>query len=315
MILSESEKNRIAEMHMLNENFLGKLLNRFKNSKIYRTVEKVFDTNPKTFVENIIKEIPKLEKVKDELQKRIDGVSKMSDEEKEKYLKDNNVDLEKNIDTAEKEINEQTQMGAGAVATGGGISFGSIFMVLMVVVLIYILVGLSTQKKRNAKKEEERKREEEEKRRKEEEERQRQEQEKLKYKKQNDKLKNTFLNKTLNLYNDSNQQSLNSNFSPFVITDIEFKQINKGLKGIVIKGNSKESFEGLLGGNLVASCKTNPDEFSSTMGVFSRFGDNKQEVFYNNKFTSKLNEIGSQWCAKPNADFGSIDNTDVSNLA
>ena len=307
MILSESEKNRIAEMHMLNENFIGKLLNRFKNSDIYTAVESAFDKNPNTFVKNIISKIPKLKKVEDELLKRINDTTKLSDEEKEKHLKDNEGELMNNIKSAESQISEQTAIGTGGAAAAG-IGFGPIFMVVLVIVLIYILVGLSTQEKRNAKKEEERKR-------KEEEENQRIEKEKLKYKKQNDELKNTFLNKTLNLYNDSNQQSLNSNFSPFVITDIEFRQVNEGLKGVVVKGNSKQSIEGMFGGNLVASCKTNPDEFNSPMGVFSRFGDNKQKVFYNNKFTSKLNEIGSQWCTKPKADFGSIDKGDVSNLA
>ena len=147
MIISESEKNRIIEMHMLNENFIGKLFNKFKNTKIYKAVERAFDTNPQVFVQNIIKEVPKLEKVKDKLQKQITDITKMSDEEKESFLKKNNVELERNIDDAEKEVNEQTQIGAGAAATGGSISFGAIFMVLLVVGLIYIIVGLSKEAK------------------------------------------------------------------------------------------------------------------------------------------------------------------------
>lgn len=293
LIISEEERIKILNMYILNENIFGGLISKFKNSSIYQKVEKAYSPNVGEFVNNIIKEIPELNKVKTQLTNKINQLSKMGDDEKQKLVQQNSNELEKNIKTIETTINEQMSL---------------IFTFLTVIGLLYIIVGLSTQKSKKAKEENERKR-------KEEEERQRQENEKLKYKEQNSLLEQTFVGKTLNLYNDVSQQTINSDFSPFTITEIEFKQVNQGLKGVVIKGSSKESIEGLLGGNLVASCKTNPDEFSNIMGVFNLFGNDKQKTFYNKAFTTKLNEIGSQWCAKPRADFGSIKNSNVSNLA
>ena len=307
LIISEEERMKILNMYILNENIFGGLISKFKNSSIYQKVEKAYSPNVGEFVNNIIKEIPELNKVKTQLTNKINQLSKMGDDEKQKLVQQNSNELEKNIKTIETTINEQMSL---------------IFTFLTVIGLLYIIVGLSTQKSKKAKEENERKRKEEEERQRQENERQRQENErqrqeneKLKYKEQNSLLEQTFVGKTLNLYNNVSQQTINSDFSPFTITKIEFKQINQGLKGVVIKGSSKESIEGLLGGNLVAICKTNPDEFSNIMGVFNLFGNDKQKTFYNKVFTTKLNEIGSQWCAKPRADFGSIKNSNVSNLA
>lgn len=301
IIITESEKSRIKELHLLNEGFLGKLLDRVKGSNIYKKVERAFDSNPQTFVQNIIKEIPKLEKLKDELLKRVQGVNNMSTEETENYLKSNQKDLENNIKQSDSNLSEQTQVGA-LPTYGAVIGAGELFLILAAVAGLYVLI-MSIKKKKQ----------DEENKKKEEDARKRKEEYEKEYQEQNSILRKTFVGKTMNIYNDKNMQSLNTDYSPFKIKEINFQEINQGSKGIVLTGLSGESLKGLVGGDLVVICKTNPDEFDDAMGIFGKLND--RDLFYNKPFTDKLNEIGKQWCVRPKADFGAIDNGDVSNLA
>ena len=313
MILSESEKNRIAEMHMLNENFIGKLLNRFKNSNIYTAVESAFDKNPNTFVKNIISKIPKLKKVEDELLKRINDTTKLSDEEKEKHLKDNEGELMNNIKSAESQISEQTAIGTGGAAAAG-IGFGPIFMVVLVIVLIYILVGLKKEnklKKTDPEKYAELKGEQTD--------RDKEFYEKLK----------PLVGKKVNLYTDERQSELDSNSKilgfnlsdkSFLSGDVPYIRINIPIfsKGITSEAATYKIY-----------CKFNPlgldnkiTEETTVAGPGSRnktgviySGETVKRNLYNKQFTDKVSELASKWCRKPEADFGSIDKGDVSNLA
>ena len=301
MILSESEKNRIAEMHMLNENFIGKLLNRFKNSNVYTTVESAFDENPNTFVKNIISKIPKLKKVEDELLKRIEATSNMTDEEKERYLKDNVGELEQNIKSVESEISEQTVLGV-------------VFTVSLVVGLIYILVGLKKEnklKKTDPEKYAELKGEQTD--------RDKEFYEKLK----------PLVGKKVNLYTDERQSELDSNSKilgfnlsdkSFLSGDVPYIRINIPIfsKGITSEAATYKIY-----------CKFNPlgldnkiTEETTVAGPGSRnktgviySGETVKRNLYNKQFTDKVSELASKWCRKPEADFGSIDKGDVSDLA
>jgi hypothetical protein len=293
LIITEEEKIRISSLYgLIQENFIQNIVNKISGSSLYKKVMNAWDPNPAIFVQKMIKQIPGLKTVEKQFLNKVQELSNLSPEEKEKVINQNKDKIQQNIEKSESnQVNEQIAL---------------YFTIAVIAAFIYIINGLARQE--NPKKREERLKKE-----KEQEELDRQEQEKkkqqeieqykLKYKEQNDLLESTFMGKTLNLYDDKNQQTINNKFSPFKITEISFKQVNASLKGVVIKGNSPESIEGILGGSLVAMCKTNPDEFSNQMGVFDFIGKN-QKQFYNKSFTDKLNQIGRQWCEKPKADFG-----------
>ena len=66
-------------------------------------------------------------------------------------------------------------------------------------------------------------------------------------------------------------------------------------------------------------CQYNPSKLEDRITVkrsdVSKIGDGL-DYLYNKQFTDKLNDIvGNEWCVRPEADFGAIDNSDVSNLA
>jgi hypothetical protein len=291
LIITESEKKNIIESHsLINESILDSIINQIKKTKIYQKVEKVYDPNPATFVNNVLPIFPKVQQLKDKLLSTITDISKMSKDEKENYIKKNSSEVLTNM----TKLNEQ-------------IAFGVAFLTLIFIGIIYIIIGISksdSPQERDRKLAIQQQKDNEQVEKDNLEKQQRLEAEKLKYKEQNDILESNFMSKTLNLYDDSAEQTLNSNFSPLTIKGIKFKQINSSLKGVVITGNSPESFEGILGGTLVAVCKANPDEFSNVMMVYTPIGERKSNVFYNKAFTSKLNQIGKQWCIKPKADFG-----------
>jgi hypothetical protein len=300
-IITEEEKNHISNLYgMINENFIQTIVSKIANSSLYKKVTDAWDPNPQTFVQNMIKLIPGLKTVEKQFLNKVQELSNLSPEEKENVINQNKDKIEQEVKKAEtKQVSEQIQI---------------FLTVAFAVALIYIIVKISTQE--NPKKRDERLKNERdaEQLKRQEQERKRQEeieQEKLKYEPQNNLLKSNFLAKTLNLYDDVNQQTINNKFSPFKITSVSFQQVNASLKGVVITGNSPESIEGMLGGKLVAMCKANPDEFSSSMAVVSNIGDTIK-IFYNKPFTDKLNQIGKQWCEKPKADFGLRQTTDSS---
>lgn len=293
LIITEEEKIQISNLYgLLSENFIKNIVSKIANSSLYKTVIKSWDPNPQVFVQNMIKEIPGLKTVEKQFLNKVQELNNLSPEDKEKVISQNKDKIENEVSKVDSsQVNEQ---------------IGLYFTIAVIAALIYILAGISKQE--NPKKRDERlaKEKEQAEFERQEKERKRQEeieQNKLKYKEHNDSLESNFLGKTLNLYDDVNQQTINNKFSPFKITGISFQQVNASLKGVVIMGNSPESIEGMLGGKLVAMCKANPDEFLSSMAVVSNIGDTKK-IFYNKPFTDKLNQIGKQWCEKPKADFG-----------
>ena len=288
IIITEEERNHIVKLHKLvNESIFDSIINKLKNTSLYQKVERAYDPDPVTFVKNILPQFPKLEKLKDKLLGQITQISKMSDEQKQQFVKQHSNEINQ-----APQLNEQFLEGA--------------FLLLVLVAVIYITVGISKSDSPQVRKEKEQQKQEQE--------RQNKEQEALKYKEQNDLLSQTFNGKTINLYNDSTQQTLNSDYSPFKIISARFVQVNSSTKGVVLQGTNPETTKGLFGGRLVTSCKQNPDEFASVMSIYDNLG-NDSKVFYNKAFTDKLNQIGAQWCIKPKADFGSIrSKTDTSNM-
>lgn len=303
IIITEEERSRISNLHLLNEGILGKLMNRIKNSKIYKKVEKAYDPNPQTFVQNIIKEMPKLEKVKDQLNQKISEISKMSDEEKQKYLEKNNVDLERGIKDIDVKLNEQKPLPSGPPPVG--IPYGPIFMVLLVIGLIYILIGIHSTMKLK-----------------------REDPEKYNELKGGLNTKDTkidrnlqsLVDRTINLYEDETQRdlwatgkitSLHVGKSNILSGDIQ--NIYMNLR-ITTKGVSKK-FEVYF----KVYCQYNPSKLEDRITVkrsdVSRIGDGV-DYLYNKQFTNRLNDIvGNDWCVRPDADFGSVDKSDNSNLA
>jgi hypothetical protein len=288
-IITEEEKIQISNLYgLIRENFIQSIVSKIANSSLYKKVMDAWDPNPQTFVQNMIKLIPGLKTVEKQFLNKVQELSNLSPDEKEKVINQNKDKIEQEVNKAEtNQVSEQTQL---------------YFTIAVIAALIYIIAGISSQG--NRKKRDEKEKKEEERKQKEKEEEYR-----LKYKEQNDLLESNFMGKTLNLYDDASQQVINNKFSPFTIKKITFVQVNEGLKGVGIVGSSPESIEGILGGNLIASCKTNPDEFGNQMAVYSNIG-NIQKTFYNKSFTDKLNQIGKQWCEKPKADFGLRQTTD-----
>ena len=297
LIITEEEKTHISNLYgLLSENFIKNIVNKIANSSLYKTVMKSWDPNPQVFVQNMIKEIPGLKTVEKQFLNKVQELNSLSPDEKEKVINQNREKIEKEVPKVDSsQVNEQ---------------IGLYFTIAVIAALIYILAGIAS--KENPKKRDERlakEKEEQDKinQQKKDEERVKLENERAQYKPINDLLQSNFLNKTLNLYEDSSQQIMNDNYSPIKITSIEFRQVSPSLKGIVIKGQREgaqnRTIEDIFGGKLVAVCKYNPDEFSNQMGVFDFLGKN-QKQFYNKSFTDKLNQIGKQWCEKPKADFG-----------
>jgi hypothetical protein len=288
-IITEEEKIQISNLYgLIRENFIQSIVSKIANSSLYKKVMDAWDPNPQTFVQNMIKLIPGLKTVEKQFLNKVQELSNLSPDEKEKVINQNKDKIEQEVNKAEtNQVSEQTQL---------------YFTIAVIAALIYIIAGISSQG--NRKKRDEKEKKEEERKQKEKEEEYR-----LKYKEQNDLLESNFMGKTLNLYDDASQQVINNKFSPFTIKKITFVQVNEGSKGVGIVGSSPESIEGILGGNLIAACKTNPDEFGNQMAVYSNIG-NIQKTFYNKSFTDKLNQIGKQWCEKPKADFGLRQTTD-----
>jgi hypothetical protein len=291
-IITEEEKIQISNLYgLIRENFIQSIVSKIANSSLYKKVMDAWDPNPQTFVQNMIKLIPGLKTVEKQFLNKVQELSNLSPDEKEKVINQNKDKIEQEVNKAEtNQVSEQITL---------------YFTIAVIAALIYIIAGISSQdnpKKRDEKLKKEK--EEEERKQKEKEEEYR-----LKYKEQNDLLESIFMGKTLNLYDDANQQVINNKFSPFTIKKITFAQVNQGLKGVGIVGSSPESIEGILGGTLIAACKTNPDEFGNQMAVYSNIGS-IQKTFYNKPFTDKLNQIGKQWCEKPKADFGLRQTTD-----
>lgn len=299
LIISEQDRENILNNHnLVSEGMFDGILNKLKNSKIYKLVYDAYDTNPAKFAENLISKAPKFKQYKQQIINQVQKINSMSQKQKLDYVNNNKTAALQNLNTADNMLQEQF-----------------VWYGLAVAMLVYCIIGIlkspspkerEVEKQKLAQADYEKQQLE---KQKQEEERQRLENEKLKYEPINKILRSNFIGKSLNLYDDTSQQSMNSSYSPITIESVEFKQVNSSLKGVLIKGSglSKENrtVEDILGGQLVAVCKYNPDEFSNQMGIFDYFGRN-QKQFYNKKFTDKLNELAGEYCKKPQADFGSL---------
>ena len=299
LIITEQDRETILNNHnLVSEGMFDNIINTLKNTKIYKLVYESYDSNPIKFAENIISKAPKFEQYKQQIINQAQKINSMSQKQKSDYVNNNKTAALQNLKTADNMLQEQF-----------------FWYGLALVMLIYCIIGIMrspTPKEKEAEKQKLAQTDYEKQqleKQKQDDERQRLEDEKLKYEPINRILRSNFIGKTLNLYEDTSQQSMNSSYSPITIESVEFKQVNPSLKGVLIKGrrqnNENLTVEDILGGQLVAVCKYNPDEFSNQMGVFDFVGRN-QKQFYNKKFTDKLNELGGEYCKKPQADFGAL---------
>jgi hypothetical protein len=103
-------------------------------------------------------------------------------------------------------------------------------------------------------------------------------------------LRNNFLGKTINLYNDRDQQDL---YTMSRIDGIEFRdpELNSGRVVLDLYGSKYE-----------IGCLANPDRLESALHYIPS-STGISQVRYNKQFTDKLLSISNGWCKKPNADF------------
>jgi hypothetical protein len=88
-------------------------------------------------------------------------------------------------------------------------------------------------------------------------------------------LRNNFLGKTINVYNDLQQQNLYGMLRIDVLVEIH--------------------------------CLANPDRLSNEMDMYQ--GTTNKGSFYNKQFTDKLLSLSNGWCKKPSADFAKTNTT------
>ena len=118
-------------------------------------------------------------------------------------------------------------------------------------------------------------------------------------------LRNNFLGKTINLYNDEQQQNL---FSMLRIDDILFRdpELNSGrVKMDLSNGATSNPFE--------IYCLSNPERLSNEINLMSvsgpSLGATIRTTLYNKQLTDKLLSLSNGWCKKPNADFAKTNTT------
>ena len=110
-------------------------------------------------------------------------------------------------------------------------------------------------------------------------------------------LRNNFLGKTINVYNDLQQQNL---YSMLRIDGIVFRdpELNSGrVKMDLSDGVTASQFE--------IHCLANPDRLSNEIDMMKGSGPaaTVDTTKYNKQFTDKLISLSSGWCKRPNADF------------
>jgi hypothetical protein len=110
-------------------------------------------------------------------------------------------------------------------------------------------------------------------------------------------LRNNFLGKTINVYNDLQQQNL---YSMLRIDGIVFRdpELNSGrVKMDLSDGVTASQFE--------IRCLANPDRLGNEMDMMKGSGPaaTVDTTKYNKQFTDKLISLSSGWCKRPNADF------------
>jgi hypothetical protein len=110
-------------------------------------------------------------------------------------------------------------------------------------------------------------------------------------------LRNNFLGKTINVYNDLQQQNL---YGMLRIDGIVFRdpELNSGrVKMDLSDGVTTSQFE--------IRCLANPDRLGNEMDMMKGSGPaaTVDTTKYNKQFTDKLISLSSGWCKRPNADF------------
>jgi hypothetical protein len=112
-------------------------------------------------------------------------------------------------------------------------------------------------------------------------------------------LRNNFLGKTINVYNDVQQQTL---WGMLRIDGIVFRdpELNSGrVKMDLSDGGVTFPFE--------IRCLANPDRLGNELDLMK--GTTVEETKYNKQFTDKLLSLSNGWCKKPNADFAKTNTT------
>jgi hypothetical protein len=116
-------------------------------------------------------------------------------------------------------------------------------------------------------------------------------------------LRNNFLGKTINVYNDEQQQNL---YSMLRVDGIVFRdpELNSGrVKMDLSSGGVTEQYE--------IYCLANPDRLSNKIFLMTGSGPTAtiETTKYNKQFTDKLLSLSNGWCKRPNADFAKTSTT------
>jgi hypothetical protein len=265
-ITEQEKKDILTQYNLLNENILISIANKLSGTKLYKLVDRLWDSNPINFVQNIIKEIPNIKNKQSELLQKITNISKMDGNQKLSFVNNNKGSVEKELINGEKTLTEQVVLWY---------SIGAI-------VFIYCLIGIVRMEKMRKSNPE----------------------------KYND-IKNPpisltddetstkelsdIIGKTVNLYNTSDERDL---YKRIKIIDIKFKS-QKTSTGYVEFRTKSETY--------LVGCLTNPDRLATNVQKMNTVSD----YYYNNKFTTLLDEKVGHFCKKPSADFSSIPNKDI----
>jgi hypothetical protein len=278
LIITEEEKRNILSLYEQKDDgdFIVNIYNKIKGNPTMKKIDSLYDSNLITFISKVIKNFPNIVGGKEkEFRDKVNGFMKNPLSIIKQY--------QKQIESySASKLNEQSFI---AIELG----------ILAVMLIIVYIVHVRYEKKVK-------------------------EEEALRYKNmpsptptpeksEIDKQLEVLNGKTLNIYNDVEEQIL---FGKDNIQNLHFEdKSNVGGRssvkfGFTVKDPQLQKVL-LPFGVYEIPCLSNPDRLA---GFIVKEGEYTKDLKYNKKFTDAVSNIVSPFCKKPDADFGSIDNKD-----
>jgi hypothetical protein len=270
--LSESElinliQNVITEQNTNNDYILS-FYEKIKNNPLVKKIESLYDVNPNKFLDNVIKAIPKLSSKRNQMLGKFNELSSNP----ESLIKQYGKSIE---NLGSNQLKEQ------------GVGFGTTWLIIITIMLI---IGTVQRIKYN-----------------------KQQKSKISIptptptpiaKSDADTLLEEINGKTINLYNDVEEQIL---YGRDRVNNISFQDSSLfgGRNGVVFglgRFFSSDSDIKKTLGDYEVICLSNPDRLAPFIVLKGQYDITSRK--YNKKFTDYLNEKVGQFCKKPDADFG-----------
>jgi hypothetical protein len=273
LIITEEERIQILKQHkLLNEGVIETLVSKLSGTKLYQAVDKAWDKNPAVFVQNFVKQMPKFKDKSQELLQKIKEVSNMNDNQKLSFINKYKNSAVQDVNVLDKNMNEQILAG--------------IYLGIILIVLIYIIIGIIKSGKQKDIKEVP----------------PTEPTTPVKIKSEIDKQLEVFNKKTINLYNDLDEQII---YGRDIIFNPKFIDVSTegGRSGVIFgfgQGLPSDLKDYL--GDYEIPCLSNPDRLASFIVRKGKYDIQSRK--YNKRFTDELSKIASPFCKKPDADFG-----------